>query len=198
MNSGPPQRLPRFRPNQLLRRGSVLFVLVLVLARSRASPLYGSPDAPRSSSPFVRFNPPSDFSLTTNAMAEPAPMWSGPSVVTEPQPNAGPLPTPPAAPPYEPLYSDAAPLMMPTSMPTLPNLPLLPSLPSLPDLPALPALPGLAAPEEEEEVPAPMARPGGGGLAGGEYQQVVGSRNTIVINTGTAENLALTLTSPSP
>ena len=137
-----------------------------------------------------------DFSAN-DAMAEP-PMWSGPSVVTEPLPNAGTLPSPPAAPPYDPLYSDAASLVMPTSMPTLPNLvPSLPSLPSLPDLPALPALPalpGLPAPEEEEEVPAPMARPGGGGgMAGGEYQQVVGSRNTIVINTGTAENLTLTL-----
>ena len=127
-------------------------------------------------------------------------MWSGPSVVTEPQPNAGQLASPPAAPSYDPLYSDAAPLGMPGSLPSLPSLSAnLLSLPSLPDLPALPALPGLSAPEEEEaEVPAPMARPGGGQMAGGEYQQVVGSRNTIVINTGTAENrtlaLALTLT----
>ena len=171
----------------------MLFVLVLELSRACAGlrprvPLKEAALRPGSHSPAFR------LLVDDDAMAEPAPMWSGPSVVTEPQPNAGPLPTPPAAPPYEPLYSDAAALMMPTSMPTLPNLPLLPSLPSLPDLPALPALPGLPAPEEEEEeVPAPMARPGGGGLAGGEYQQVVGSRNTIVINTGTAENLALTL-----
>ena len=130
-------------------------------------------------------------------------MWCGPSVVTEPQPNAGPLPSPPAAPPHDPLYSDAA----PTSMPTLPNLPSLPSLPALPELPALPALPALPpAPEEEKEVPAPMPRPaGGGGLAAGEFQQIPGSRNTIVINTGTAEhpnnrviNIPLISSKPEP
>ena len=90
-------------------------------------------------------------------------MWSGPSVVTEPQPNAGPLPLPPAAPTYDPLYSDVA----------LGPMLTLPSLPALLPLPPLPA-----SEEEEEEVPAPMFNPASRDP----------TRDGLVINTGTAQN----------
>ena len=44
---------------------------------------------------FNKRPPPPEFAIVERRdMAEGRPMWSGPSVVTEPQPNAGPLPLP--------------------------------------------------------------------------------------------------------